>query len=767
VQERFDPATAPFQEGPAEPAEGLDLDHLLAAARRQWMVVAIATALGLALGVIYVVTAVPQYTATTSILVDSNNKQLVDQLLAMNGGVDDNAEILSQLELLKSDGIADAVIDKLKLADNPEFNAEHGSWVTALHGLLVNASNFGHWFAPAQAAVVSDDEKLRAARDRLESGLQVDRVGQTYVLNVSYTSASPGLAAQIAQAFGDAYLDDQLNSKYDAVRRASGWLQDRIAELKEKSIESDLAVQKFKAEHNLIDTGGQLISDQQLSQLNAQLTAARGATAQAQAKYQHIESIIQSNNMNAAVSDALDDPVITDLRGKYLDASRQEQDIASRLGENHQQAVRLRDQMAEYQRLMFQELGRIAQTYQSTFLVTKAQEASLEDQVAKASGVTAQANDAQVQLRELQRESDTYRNLYQNFLQQYQDAIQKQSFPVTEARIISNAAVPQKPSAPKIPLSLALAGVLGVMVGVGIAGIREFRDRYFRTGEQVRAEPDVDFLGFVPLIEETVLKRDEKRRAVERRRARRKRKPEAIPETGLITRYVVEKPMSLFAETLRAAKLSLDLAAKQKQTKVIGVVSTLPGEGKSVIAMNLAALLAKQGAKTLLIDGDMRNPATTRALAKNAERGLAEALIDKVPVEDLLALDQSSGVAVLPSVSSKSASLASDLLSSPSMDELLGAASGFDYIVVDLPPLGLVVDGRAMASKLDAFLFVVEWGRTSRAAARDTLSSQWLVAEKCIGAVLNKVETNQLHLYGGYGAGQYYYRQYRYYQDRG
>lgn len=764
MQERFRPGAASLsEEQSGRDVDLVDLRALIGAVRRQWVVVSSCVLIFLALGGAYAITAVRQYTATASILVDSSNKQLVDQLLAVSGAIPDDGAILSQVELLKSDGIADAVVTKLSLTTNAEFNAEHGSWVDALHGLLAKATGFTRWFSSAdtEKKAVSQDDKALAARIRLEGGLKVERVGRTYVLQISYSSANPKLAATIAQGFADAYLDDQLNSKYDAVRRAGGWLQDRIAELKEKSIESDLAVQKFKQDNGLVgvstDSGTTLISDQQLSQLNTSLTAARGATSEADAKYRHIESIIESGDVDAAVTDVLDDTVITDMRGKYLDASKREQDIASRLGENHEQAVRLRQEMDEYKQLMFQELGRIAQTYQSTYQVAKAQETSIEAQVEQATGVSAAANNSQVQLRELQREADTYRSLYQNFLQHYQETIQQQSFPVNEARIISNADVPTTPSAPKVPLVLAIAAGLGILVGGALGAGREYRERYFRTGEQVNTELDVEFLGLVPEIASNLLKRRKHRRSLW------KRASEVEVRSAPITRFVVDNPMSLFAETMRSAKIAVDLTAKTKAPKVVGIVSTLPQEGKSVVAMNFAAQLAKQGARTLLIDGDMRNPAVSRALAEHAQQGLAEVLVDAVPLAGLLHRDASTGLDVLPTVAKHAVPYSSEMLSSPAMDRLLSEANIYDYVVIDLPPLGLVVDGRAIAGKVDAFLFVVEWGRTPRKVARDMLAREWLVAEKCVGVILNKVDVGRAHLYSAEPSAEYYRGGHSYY----
>lgn len=751
MQHRFDPASASIAVAAQDDEAGLvHFEQVFAALRRQWAVLLGAAILGVAIATLVAFTGTPRFTASGSVLLYESNKQVVDQLASIGGVAEDESAVLSQVELLRSDGIADLVVERLKLYEDEAFTAESASLVPTLRNIASNLTDFSRWFAPT-GTERSEDELRRVARDRVQAAMSVERLGRTYVLNVKYTSTDAALAAQIAGALAEAYLEDQLNSKYDATRRASEWLLNRISELKAKSLETDLAVQKYKADNGLIGTGGTLLSDQQLSQLNAQLVVATGDTGVARAKYERIQSILTSGDMDAMVSDALDDAVVSELRGKYLDASKREAEIASRLGESHEQAIRLRGEMAEYRRLTFGELGRIAQSYQNAMKVAQTRQAALEQDVADATNVTATANDSLVELRELERESETYRTLYQNFMQQYQSALQQQSFPVTDARIISQAEIPSRPSSPGLSLNLAIGGFLGLLGGGAVGAYRELRDRYFRTTEHVRMELGLECLGIVPVVKDRTLRVSKIGKSAGDDRATR--------PSHSITSYVIEQPLSQFAEAMRGVKLTAEAANLGQAPRTIGVVSAMPGEGKSVIAANLAAHLASQGARTLLIDGDFRNPATTRALAPHANRGLVEALASNSAIEPLLFSDETSGLKFLPAVASSSVAHASNLLASDAVDRLLGSPD-FDYVIVDLPPIGPVVDAKAMARKLDCFVFVVEWGRTPRRLVRGLLQSEWMIAEKCLGVVLNKVDLRKLTRYQeNMGASYYgYYR---------
>ncbi|MBX5068954.1 polysaccharide biosynthesis tyrosine autokinase [Rhizobium lentis] len=737
-------------------ADFIDFDKLIAIVRRQWRIVAVCAFAFAILGVVYVLTAVPVYTAETKVLIDRSDNQMINQLAAFGQLDDDEGTVLSQVELLKSDTIAYAVVDKLKLVDDPVFTAQKNSLFSV--ATLKSLVNFRSWFADDGAAAPDAEMKRRWAAETVAGNIDVERVGKSYVLDVSYTSQSPDMAREIAAAIADVYLVDKLNSKYEATRRAGEWLQERIEELRQQALDTDLAVQKFRSEHGLVEAGsGTLLSEQQLSELNSQLIKAQAETAQAEAKYTRIKSIIEAKQTDAIVTDVLDSSISNDLRKKYLEASKLEAEIEARLGPDHVQAVRLRAEMAEYERLMFDELNRIAESYQSELTVAQSREKSLRDSVDKATGVAATAGETQVQLRELERTRDTYKNLYQSFLARYQEAIQQQSFPITAARIITTAETPTKPSAPKRSLVIAFAMFLGCAFGSGIGAFREFRDRFFRTGDDVKDMLDVESLGVMPLIENNV----DDPTLVD------PGNPRSIARGGKTTTYVEEHPLSAFAETLRSAKIAIDISASDQRCKVIGVVSSLPGEGKSTTAINFAKLLAMQGARCLLIDGDMRNPGATRAIGRHAEAGLLEAIVDNRPLKDLILLDPKTKLAFLPTVARYRVPHSSELLASRGMDQLLEfARQSFDYIVVDLPPLAPVVDARAINPKLDAVVFVIEWGKTSRKVVQSTLLSEPDLYAKCVGAILTKVDPAQMKLYRTFGSSEYYYKRYsRYYTE--
>jgi len=749
-------------------SESSEFDRLLAAARRQIRVIIVSCVLGMAAGMAYIVTAAPLFTAAASVLIDNRRVRAVQDAYDLNAGFDGGAAVESQVELLKSDRIAFGVIDKLQLHRDPEFTRPQPGLISLLIGSIKAA-------VMRSDPEVATEEDVELARETalyvLRGNLEVRRVQRTLVLDIRFRSTDRHKAAAVVNGYTDAYLVDQLDAKYDATRRASSWLLDRMAELKQQVLTSDLAIQKFRADNDLIAAGGKLLSEQQLGEVNSQIVVSRADTAKAEARYARIKAIIDNRQTDAVVTEAIGNAAIEQLRSKFLTAAKREAEFATRLGPTHGAVAALRMEMREYERLMFDELSRIGEGYLSEVVIAQAREKSLRGSMKGLVGNQTSVNETAVALRELEREAETYRTLYQSFLQRYQEAVQQQSFPITEARVITPALVPRGPSHPKSSVILALALLAGGAIGVMVGALRELRDRAFRTEEQAREELPLEFLGVLPLIQ------------TPRIRSRKVASKASVSEPGgaeweagkrllgpqsTVMRYSLDHPLSNFSETLRAIKIAGDLTLAGRMPRTIGIVSVLPDEGKSAVAKNLASLLAHLGASTVLIDADLRNPGLTRNVAPEADAGIVQAVLDGAPIKNLLLHERDSKLAFLPAVLQRRLPHASEFLASAGMRSVMKQAEDdYEWIVLDLPPLGPVVDVRAIASRIDAFVLVVEWGRTSRKLVRMTLEAERQIRDKCLGVVYNKVNLKKLKLYEAYGSKSYYSGQYTNYYREG
>ncbi|MBZ9798850.1 polysaccharide biosynthesis tyrosine autokinase [Mesorhizobium sp. ES1-4] len=761
----------------------IDIERLLGMAARQAKVVAVCAAIGLFLGLLYLQTTPPKYVSISSVLIDEGLNKIVDDISAASTTMQTDSAILSQIEILTSTRLAAVVVDKLKLDQNDTFMNPPQSALAQGIGLIRGLIQY---VRPSHVVPgVGDINKLDpAARDaliaasrrdyailKLQNEIRADRVGRSYVIALGYQGTDPGLAKAITKAYADAYLADQLDASFDATERAAVWLQGRLTDLRESSQQASLAVEKFRAEHGLsANSDGQLMSDKQLADLNAQLIVAQADTARASARYQQYKSIVDGGSDNAFKDAAIssDQPassVIAALKTRYLAVAKRQQDVEANFGAQHPQALALAKEKADISAQIFGELKQLTESYRNEYEVALARETALRANVAAAQGKSSVDNQSQVKLRELDQKATALTTLYQTFLGRYEEAAQQRSFPVGKIRIISDASTPLSASSPRTVVVLGLSLVLGVLMGAGFGGLNEFNERFFRTGEEVRDRVGLKFLGYLPTIGGKPAKEDKPDEG--QPDVKVARSPAAIERRARM-RVSIDAPASMFSETLRSAKIAFDVVMEGQASRVIGVISVLPGEGKSTVAANLAGLLAANGAKTLLIDGDLRNPGLSRSLGMEADQGLMEAVVSGQTWQSVGKIDRQTKLAIIPAVSRGHFSHTSELLSSAGMRRFIeNAKETFEYIIVDLPPLGPVVDAKAFAPLVDGFVLVTEWGRTPRAMVRSMLVSEPYVANKIVGVVLNKVNLKKLAKYGSFGASEKFFDTYSsYYLDK-
>ena len=289
----------------------------------------------------------------------------------------------------------------------------------------------------------------------------------------------------IANAVADAYITDMLDAKYNATKRASLWLQDRIRELGTQSSSAERAVVNFKRKNNIVQSGGRLMNEQELGEVNSQLITARAQVAETRAKLDRIEAVVSADTpdatVNATVADGLSNQVITKLRTQYLDLANRKSDWSLRYGRNHLAAVNLRNQMREIRASILDELKRLSRSYKSDYEIALQRAAAVEKQLVQSVSQSQTANEAQVELRELESNSETYRALYNKFLQRYMRSIQQQSFPITEARIITEASRPLLKSSPRTAPVMAFTGLGAIILGLAMARLRDISDRVLTT----------------------------------------------------------------------------------------------------------------------------------------------------------------------------------------------------------------------------------------------------------------------------------------------
>lgn len=746
-----DTAKSGTQQGGGDP-KFIDVDHLLQIARRQYRIVLLFSAIGLLIGFTQLFLATYYYTAGTSILIDDSISRFSGEVSPAPANIEADKKIMSQVAILRSSSLATKVVDKLSLYDDDAF-------INPPQSLMSRVKSFAKTLTDrftSQAASDDDGNSLDARKGKavaaLLDNLRVEQQPQSFVIDLFFTSASPDFSAKVANAYADAYLSDKLDANFDASQRATIWLRARLVDLQGRSQEAALRAERYRAEHGLTSTKGALLSEEQLSDISAQYIMAQADSAKALALFNQYKAIVAAGQQKAVdnaatITDQDATSLIATLRTHYLTVTKRAQEIEGKFGTDHPQAVALRKEQDDVGKQIFQELQQMTESYRNQYEVAMSREASLKDGLAKATGQTSAANESLVQLKDLESNADAISDLYKTYLTKYQETAQNQSFPISAARVISAASPPSDASSPKRTLTIAIFVVLGAFAGMGVGLWRETREATVRLGSEVSAMLGVKFLGYLPWIPSSIPPHP------------------ANPRDGAadadVMRFASVVGGSKFAETLRHAKIVADGLHNGKESRVIGVVSVLPGEGKSVVAANLAALLASTPARVLLIDADLRRGSLTKGLGLPFHTAWVDTLRGAANWREAIVQDRATTVDLLATSRQTDAYNTSETISGNRMARLLQEArSQYDYIIVDLPPIGPVLDAKAFEPLADAFLLTAEWGVTPRHLLRASLEHDEKIVSKLLGVVLNKVDLQKLATYGGLGSSEQLYLRY-------
>jgi capsular exopolysaccharide synthesis family protein len=567
----------------AEDYPGLGIKDIVGFLRRQAWIIAAPLLVALAAAIWYLLNSQPLYTATADLMLDTQRQQLLQQQPVPSEISLDAAVVGSQIELIRSEGLLRLVVENLHLTDDPQFVGQSTGIFNLIRQLF-----------PADEEI----SKKELAVLRLSNGLQVQRVGQTYIIAITYEFSNPDTATRIANAVAEAYILDGLSSRKATAQRTLTWLRDRVTELREEAINANREVQDFK--------------------------------------------------------DALT------------------RDLVS-------------------------------------------------------------AKQAQAALRVLESSAQTYHTLHSSFLQRLVEREQQQSFPSSEARVITPAVRSEKKPPAR---TLIVASFLGLALGFGLAVGREVLMPTLRTPKQVEQAIGIECLGVLPTLK--IGRKIKPQRANKAAVAAR-----LVPKELGLLRNVILDPFSRFADTMRKLQNSADFASGSRHGKVIGIISAISAEGKTTVSANLAQLLAKGGRRTLLIDGDLHDRTLSYLMAPGAEAGIMQVITGRAHLGDLVWRDPLTGLEFLPAYPREAITDTGRVLSSEGMTRLIEVAKeAYEYVVIDFPRMASVIDAKAAAHVVDAFILVIQWDQTSPDVVREALSSAEMVRSKTVAAVLNRADSS-------------------------
>jgi succinoglycan biosynthesis transport protein ExoP len=674
----------------------------------------------------------PRYTSTVAILIDPKTPG------ALGPGTDfgsammvDSTKINSVGTIIQSSALLERAVKAEKLYDDPEFGLVRRRFWERLLSMVP-----GFRFADPPT---DQKDRIATAIDRLRAATSVARDGFTYIINVEVNSSDPVKAAHLAQAVGEAYLNDQLQAKYDKARLASSWLFGRLTEMRKETIDSEEAVTEIRRAYGLTATGENgtsTIASQQITDLNAAIGAAEVELSLKQVKLEQARRARQSGSNIESLAAVMASNVITGLRAQRSDIIRKlaemqplpsQRDVVARRPE----AIRAEEGLRAVEGQISAEEDRIIANLENDYAASSNNVIALKEQLKKLTGAGGVANpDGQAKLREAKRVADANRQVYDSFLNKFKELEQSQTLQEAEARIIENAHVPTTASFPRLTVFIVGSLCLGLVLGLGVAFVAEYliferMQSTFVTPMQLEQTLGLPMLASVPLLG-----------------------VDDFEQNGHhldILQYVVANRFSQFAEALRYIRIGLRRTDGDKAAKVIQVTSAVPAEGKSTLAATLALSSALSGARVALIDCDFRRPMTSKLFHLEKTGGLIDLLAGRAEWGEI-ANDYSS-LTIVPVGNGDQSSL--DLIGSPRMIEVLKFASEhYDLVFLDSPPILPISDAAVISSIADKTILLIEWNKTDCDLVFQAIDSVNINKGTVTGVVLNKVNLASVKSYG-------------------
>lgn len=702
----------------------------------------------LCLGIGYVVTKQisPVYSATSKVMLNTRETNVVDIENVLSGLSDDAGAVAGEIALITSYQLLDRVVQKFRLERDREFNPPikdqpfYRDWMDGAQEALPEnmrlALGLGLPGVSTPEALDPEDAERIAVVGRLSSALEVSQQRRAPIISITVKSGNRDKAVLLSNAVAEQYIVDQLEAKFEATQRATAWLNERVAGLKNKLEQSEAAVEAYRA--TLADGEGQGIelTQQQLADLNSQLIAARAARAEAEARFNQVRRV-RSQGGVAAAANVVSSPLIQTLRQQRAELVRREAELSTRYGDRHPRMINVRAEIADVNNAIAAEARKTVGGLQNDVEVARAREQTLENNLRDLERRSLTQSQGTIKLRQLQREAEADKLIYENFLTRFKETSEQEDLQQADARLISPAKNGRFAGIPTIYV-LGGSAALGIALGLGLLFLFEQLNNTFRNEQDVEDKVGATVLASLP------------------RFGRRRRRAQVLD-------YVREKPTSALAEGIRNLRTALFLSNIDKPPRVVMVTSSLPAEGKSTTCLLLAEMSTLMGRRAVIVDCDIRRPTLYRTFGIKGEHDIISVLDGSAELEDVIHVDPGSDLHILPAL--KSAPQAADILSSQRFASLIERlADEYDLVLLDSPPILLVSDAGVVGKYADATVYAVQWDKTPCDAAERGIKQLRDLGVHVNGVALTLVDRKRQAKYNYYQYGYSYYQN-DYYAD--
>ncbi len=681
----------------------------------------------------------PLYTANGTLLYDSSEYKARELQSIMRVDPITDAVMATQAEVLRGMPVVEKVADQLNLHTNPEFNTtlKPASWTQRA---TAAARRVLSHFVPAFATAPLPEDNLpgpkldpvrNATLRAVQASLTVAPLKASHVLEVSFSAENPVIAAAAVNAAMDLYVKAQMSAKAGAVYRAREWLKQREKELRAEVRHSEDGIAQYSAQKGLVEGVHARLDTEQISLLTENLVRARNDLAAAEGR------LAAASGRTGSAAQAAIAPSVVALRARQSQLSGELQSMLGRLGSGHPDVQSTRAQLAEVDRGVGAEISRVVAASDSDVRGDRERVASLEQSLREAQAHVERDSQAQIPLNAMQRDADASRGLLQAVLEGMQQTTQQSELESPDAHEVSLALPPPQPSFPRTGPVMAGTGAFSVVFGLLLVYLFELADSSFRSGDDIRTVLGLRCFALIPRI---------RRRAL----------------GGMnIEDYAARKPLSPFAEQLRALRTGLSMWPERP--RIVAITAARPQEGKTTVTRALGRLAAMNGERVIVLDCDIRQTTLSRAKLNRSSLadtplGLVDYLQDRVQLADVITRDDASGMYCIPCGSSEANAL--NLLMSATMARLLQTLRDeYDLVLLDGPPVLAVTDARVIAGLADATLLCVRWRDTPRDKVLHALELLEEAHANVVGAALTQVDVN-VHVRSGYADAEVYHPRY-------
>jgi capsular exopolysaccharide synthesis family protein len=701
------------------------------------------------------------YTAVSTLALDLDQSSLLGRHQSSPAPpADDSALVDSEAGIVGSRAVMERVIALEKLDTRPEFNKA-----------LEKYGPLGLVFGAPELPATETEMAITQSRVLEEVGkrLKVKRFGRTRLVEVEFKSRDAALAARVANAFASEYIRDSLDSRRNQAAGASDFLRGRLGMLRDDVTSAEGNAERFRTREGLMSADGVTLIERQIVELQTQLITLRSDLDEKNARADEARRSLAATRTSAALPEVLMSNTIGDLRRQEAEIVRQLADLRQNFGPKWPELRRKEQELNDLRAQIDAEADRIASTLDRDAAIARQRVSAMAITIANLQSRLGNVNVAQVQLRDIERNADASRALYEEALAKLKEEDIRGAFMAPNARVVSEAATPRRPSEPRRILGLIFATIAGLVAGLAaVIGIELF-DRTFWTPRAFESQMGLRHLALIPAA--PALKVD----------SAAANDPEPIATTSDQTNgfgkrlngpptdakaerarlnYSIDHPYSNFTEAVRALRANV-LLSSAPAPKVVMFTSALPGEGKTFTTLNYARISAMTGARTLAIDCDLRRRGLTRALGLRPTIGLVEVLDRSANLDAAILRDSATNLDILPLANTKL--VREDILEGRALRDLLHKVSErYDAVIVDSAPVLLVAGTRLLAEWVNAVVLVVQWRKTNKGVAAAAIEA--LDGAPLIGAVLSQVDISRPRLFedgdmGAYlGAHAEYYR---------